>query len=346
MGIIWFIVILGGIVLVHEFGHFIFSKMFGVYVYEFSIGMGPKLLHYKKKGGETEYCLRLIPIGGFVSLAGEDADDNSKIPKERMLYSKPVWQRFLIMIAGVMNNFITAFVLLFLIGLIWGSVSTKPIIANVNPEYPAFAAGIEKGDTILKIDNHKISSWSEVQLYIGISEGKEMTFTLKDTNNKIREVKVTPETITNEEGNKSYVVGISLDNTVKHGFTNALSYARNTTIGLYKLMLTTLKQLFVGGVSVKDLSGPVGIYTVVDSQAKQGIQSIIYLTAYLSMNVGVINLLPFPAFDGGRVLFLIIEKIRRKPIKREVEGMVNTIGFGLLMLLMIYVTFNDILRLF
>lgn len=346
MGIIWFIVILGGIVLVHEFGHFIFSKMFGVYVYEFSIGMGPKLLHYKKKGGETEYCLRLIPIGGFVSLAGEDADDNSKIPKERMLYSKPVWQRFLIMIAGAMNNFIAAFVLLFLIGLIWGSVSTKPIVANVNPEYPAFAAGIEKGDTILKIDNHKISSWSEVQLYIGISEGKEMTFTLKDTNNKIREVKVTPETITNEEGNKSYVVGISLDNTVKHGFTNALSYSGNTTIGLYKLMLTTLKQLFVGGVSVKDLSGPVGIYTVVDSQAKQGIQSIIYLTAYLSMNVGVINLLPFPAFDGGRVLFLIIEKIRRKPIKREVEGMVNTIGFGLLMLLMIYVTFNDILRLF
>ena len=255
MGIIWFIVILGGIVLVHEFGHFIFSKMFGVYVYEFSIGMGPKLLHYKKKGGETEYCLRLIPIGGFVSLAGEDADDNSKIPKERMLYSKPVWQRFLIMIAGAMNNFIAAFVLLFLIGLIWGSVSTKPIVANVNPEYPAFAAGIEKGDTILKIDNHKISSWSEVQLYIGISEGKEMTFTLKDTNNKIREVKVTPETITNEEGNKSYVVGISLDNTVKHGFTNALSYAGNTTIGLYKLMLTTLKQLFVGGVSVKDLSG-------------------------------------------------------------------------------------------
>ena len=259
MGIIWFIVILGGIVLVHEFGHFIFSKIFGVYVYEFSIGMGPKLLHYKKKGGETEYCLRLIPIGGFVSLAGEDADDNSKIPKERMLYSKPVWQRFLIMIAGAMNNFITAFVLLFLIGLIWGSVSTKPIIANVSPDYPAYVSGIEKGDTIIKIDNHKISSWSEVQLYIGISEGKEMTFTLKDTNNKIREVKVTPETITNEEGNKSYVVGISLDNTVKHGFVNALSYAGNTTVALYKLMLTTLKQLFVGGVSVKDLPGPAGI---------------------------------------------------------------------------------------
>lgn len=346
MGIIWFIIILGGIVLVHEFGHFIFSKMFGVYVYEFSIGMGPKLLHYKKKGGETEYCLRLIPIGGFVSLAGEDADDNSKIPKERMLYSKPVWQRFLIMVAGAMNNFITAFILLFIIGLIWGSVSTKPIINEVSTDYPAYEAGIKKGDTILKIDNNKVSSWSEVQLYIGISEGQEMTFTLKDTNDKIREVKVTPDTKEDEEGNKTYVVGISLDNTVKHGFTNALSYAGNTTVALYKLMITTLKQLFTGGVSVNDLSGPVGIYTVVDSQAKQGIESIIYLTAYLSMNVGVINLLPFPAFDGGRVLFLIIEKIRRKPIKREVEGMVNTIGFALLMLLMIYVTFNDILRLF
>ena len=111
-------------------------------------------------------------------------------------------------------------------------------------------------------------------------------------------------------------------------------------------MLTTLKQLFTGKVSVGDLSGPVGIYSVVDSQAKQGFQSIMYLTAYLSMNVGVINLIPFPAFDWGRVLFLIIEKIRRKPIKAKTEGIINTIGFGLLMLLMLYVTFNDILRLF
>ena len=117
MAILWFILILGGIVLVHEFGHFIFSKLFGVYVYEFSIGMGPKLLHHKKKGGETEYCIRAIPIGGFVSLAGEDADDNTKIDKKRMLYTKPVWQRFIIMIAGASFNFIFAFVLLFVAGL-------------------------------------------------------------------------------------------------------------------------------------------------------------------------------------------------------------------------------------
>ena len=115
MGIVWFILILGAIILVHEFGHFIFSKLFGVYVYEFSLGMGPKILHYKKKKGETEYCLRLIPIGGFVSLAGEDADDNKKIPDDRKLYNKPVWQRFIIMVAGATMNFIFAFVVLFII---------------------------------------------------------------------------------------------------------------------------------------------------------------------------------------------------------------------------------------
>ena len=329
MAILWFILILGGIVLVHEFGHFIFSKLFGVYVYEFSIGMGPKLLHHKKKGGETEYCIRAIPIGGFVSLAGEDADDNTKIDKKRMLYTKPVWQRFIIMIAGVSFNFIFAFVLLFVMALIYGSISTKPIIANVSPEYPAYTAGIREGDKILSVDGNKISSWSEVQLYIASSKGNDISFVLKD-----------------KDGNKSYVVGIGIDNTVRRGFVSSITYAGEATVSLYKLMLTTIKQLFTGGVSAKDLSGPVGIYLIVDSQAKQGFQNIMYLTAYLSMNVGVINLLPFPAFDGGRVLFLIIEKIRRKPVPAKTEAMVNSIGFMLLMLLMVYVTFNDILRLF
>lgn len=346
MAIVWFIVILGGIVLVHEFGHFIFSKIFGVHVYEFSIGMGPKIVHIKKKNWETEFCIRLIPIGGFVSLAGEDADDNAKIAKEKMLYNKPVWQRFIIMIAGAMNNFIFAFVLLFFMSLIWGSVSTKPIIANVNKEYPAYAAGIHSGDRIVSIDKQKVSSWNEVQLYIQTSKGNSMNFVLKDKDGNIRNVMVTPDTVKNEDGTESYIVGISLDNTVKHGLGNSMVYAGETTVNLYKLMLVTLKQLFIGGAKVSDLSGPVGIYSIVDSQAKEGLQSIIYLMAYLSMNVGVINLLPFPAFDGGRVLFLIIEKIRNKPIKRNIEGMVNTIGFGLLMLLMLYVTVNDILRLF
>lgn len=134
LSLLYFVLILGAIVLVHEFGHFIFSKLFGVYVYEFSIGMGPKIFHFKKKGGETEYCIRAIPIGGFVSLAGEDADDNSKIPNKRKLYSKPVWQRLIIMIAGATFNFLFAFVILFVSALIYGSISTKPVVANVSED--------------------------------------------------------------------------------------------------------------------------------------------------------------------------------------------------------------------
>lgn len=346
MAIVWFILILGGIVLVHEFGHFIFSKLFGVYVYEFSIGMGPKLFHFKKKGGETEYVIRAIPIGGFVSLAGEDADDNGKIDKSRMLYTKKTWQRFIIMIAGVTFNFLFTFVLLFIMSLIYGSVSNKPVVYEVSPDYPAYSAGIKKGDKILSIDNHKVSSWSEVQLYIQTSEGNKIDMVLKGSDGKKRSVSLVPNVIEDTDGKKSYVVGISLDAKRKYGFVDSICYAGETTVSLYKLMLTTIKEIFTGGVSVKDLSGPVGIYTVVDSQSKQGLQSIMYLTAYLCMNIGVINLLPFPAFDGGRVLFLIIEKIRRKPVKAKTEAMVNSIGFMLLMLLMVYVTFNDILRLF
>lgn len=346
MGIIWFVLILGAIILVHEFGHFIFSKLFKVYVYEFSLGMGPKLLHYKKKGGETEYCLRLIPIGGFVSLAGEDADDNSKIADDRKLYNKPVWQRFIIMVAGATFNFIFAFVVLFIMALIYGSTSTKPIIATVSEGYPAYEAGIEVGDRVLSIDGERTSSWSEVQLYISMSEGKEMEFILKDQDGDKRTVMITPDVVENEDGTKNYIVGIGLDNTKKTGFGNSIKYATETTGYLFRLMFITLKQLFTGEVGVGDLSGPVGIYGVVSDQAKQGFNSLMYLTAYLSVNVGVINLIPFPAFDGGRVLFLIIEKIRRKPVKAKTEALVNSIGFIILILLMIVVTFNDILRLF
>lgn len=345
MGILWFIIILGAIVLVHEFGHFIFSKMFGVYVYEFSIGMGPKLFHYKKKNGETEYCIRLIPIGGFVSLAGEDADDNKKIPEERKLYSKPVWQRFLIMVAGVMNNFIFAFLLLFVMALIYGSASTKPVVDSVTLGLPAEVAGIKKGDTIISIEDQKISTFSEIQLYLQTSEGKEMTFGVKDIKGNKKYVKITPDKVLDEDGKEKYVIGISLDTKVNKGFIPSIKYAGETTLNLYKLMFTTIKQLFNGRASVKDLSGPVGIYTIVSEESKAGFQNILYLTAYLSINVGFINLLPFPAFDGGRVVFLIIEKIRRKRVPVKVEAIVNGTGFVLLILLMLFVTFNDILRL-
>ena len=229
--------------------------------------------------------------------------------------------------------------------LIYGSATTKPIVSDVTLGMPAEASGIKKGDTVVSIDGDKITSFSEIQLYLQTSEGKEMEFVLKDTNGKERTVRVTPDKVVGEDGKDKYVIGIALDTKVNKGFIPSIKYAGETTLSLYKLMFTTIKQLFSGRASVKDLSGPIGIYTIVSEESKAGLSNLLYLTAYLSINVGFINLLPFPAFDGGRVVFLIIEKIRRKRVPVKVEAMVNGIGFALLMLLMIFVTFNDILRL-
>lgn len=346
MTIIWFVLILGVIILVHEFGHFIFAKWAGVYVYEFSIGMGPKLWSKKGKNGETEYCIRAIPLGGFVQLAGEEVNDDKRVKKERKLYNKSFIQRFLIMFAGAMNNFILCFVLLFVSALIYGSVSLKPVVSSVNEEYPAYEAGIKVGDTIISIDGDKVSSWNEVQLLIQTTKGEKLDIVVEGADGKERDITLIPEKVENEDGSTSYVVGVGMGGKVEKGFFTSLKYAFETTGSLFKLMIVTVKELFTGGVAVKELSGPVGIYTVVGEQAKQGLQSILYLIAFLSINVGVINLIPFPAFDGGRILFLIIEKITKKKIPMNIENAVNNIGFLLLMALMIYVTFNDILRLF
>lgn len=346
MTIIWFIIILGVIILVHEFGHFIFAKWAGVYVYEFSIGMGPKLWSKKDKNGETEYCIRAIPLGGFVSLAGEEVNDDKKISKDRKLYNKSFIQRFMIMFAGAMNNFILCFVLLLVGALIYGSVSQTPVVNSVSEEYPAYKAGIQEGDTIVSLNGDKVSSWSEVQLLIQTTKGKELTIEVKDKEDKIRKVSLIPEIVENEDGTQSYIIGVGMGGVIEKGVLPSFKYAFKTTGSLFKLMITTIKELFTGGVAVKELSGPVGIYTVVGEQSKQGFENILSLIAFLSINVGVINLIPFPAFDGGRILFLLIEKIFKKPVPVNVENTINNVGFLLLLLLMVYVTFNDIVKLF
>lgn len=346
MTIIWFILILGIIILVHEFGHFIFAKWSGVYVYEFSLGMGPKIFGKKDKKGETEYCIRLIPIGGFVSLAGEEVDDDKKIKKDRKLYNKSFIQRFMIMFAGPMNNFILCFIILLISAFIYGSIDQTPVVSSVSEEYPAYKAGISTGDTIISINGDSVKSWSEVQLLVQTAKGESLTIELKDKLGNQKTVELLPEKIENEDGSQSYIIGVGMGGKVEKGFLNSFKYAFKTTGSLFKLMLTTVKELFTGGVAVKELSGPVGIYTVVGEQAEAGFENILYLIAFLSINVGVINLIPFPAFDGGRILFLIIEKITGKAIPTKIENIVNSVGFMLLMLLMLYVTFNDVLRLF
>ena len=345
LSLIIFILILGVIVTVHEFGHFIFAKLSNTYVYEFSIGMGKKLFGKKRKDGETEFCIRAVPIGGYVMIAGEDLEDE-KIPKDRQMCNKSFLQRFMVLFAGAFNNFIFAFIILFISAIIYGAAITKPYIGDVSPDYPAYTAGLEKGDLLLSLNGTKITNWDKALVMLQTSKGNEMTFKVLKQDGSTKEYKVAPIKEKDSEGNESYKFGIATKYEKEYGFTKSLSYAWNKTISLFGSMWDTLKYLFNGKVSINQLSGPVGIYSVVDSQAHQGMEALLYLVAYLSINVGIINLLPFPAFDGGRILFLFIEKIFRKPVSKNVENTIHSIGFMLIIGLLIYVTFNDIIKLF
>ena len=366
LSILYFILILGVIVLVHEFGHFFFAKLFGVYVYEFSIGMGPKLFGKKSKNGETEYCIRAIPIGGYVQLAGEGSEEDKNIPKKRLLQSKPAWQRLLIMFFGAGNNFILAIVVLFFLGLFYGCPSNTNLVATVVPESPAEIAGIRSGDYIIDIDGNKVSNLDDLQLYLTIATNRVTEERKEDINSK-GNVEVKEETmsqiytfdVTVKRGDEThkfvvepldevtaekvgYTVGIGFDNKVSHGFFAAIKYAFVKTGSLIKQMFMTIKELFKGSIGVNNLSGPVGILRTVNDTKSSGFVNLIYLLALLSLNVGFINLIPFPAFDGGRILFLGIEKIIGKPIKPEVENMINNIGFFILLGLVALVTLGDI----
>ena len=344
LSLLWFILILGAIVAVHEFGHFIFAKLANIYVYEFSIGMGKKIYGKKKKKGETEFCVRAIPLGGYVMIAGEDVEDNS-VPKDRQMCNKGFWQRFMVLFAGPFNNFLFAFLMLLISAFIYGAVSTKPYIGEVLEGYPAYNAGIQSGDLVLSLDGEKIRSWDKGLVKLQTNSGEDVIFEVQKASGEVVKYTVTPMAV-EEEGVTSYKFGIATRYEKEYGFFKSISYAFNRTISLFGSMFDTLKYLFAGKVGVNQLSGPVGIYSIIDSQSKEGLEAILYLVAYLSINVGIINLLPFPAFDGGRILFLLIEKIFRKPVSKKVENMIHTIGFILIIGLLIYVTFNDIIRLF
>ena len=346
INLLLFIVILGVIVFVHEFGHFIFAKIAGVYVFEFAIGMGPKICGFKK--GETEYNLRAIPIGGFCSMAGEDFDDEElkKVPKKRRLQAKTAWQRFLIMVFGPMNNFILAVILLFFIALVWGGSTMDPIITSVEAGSAAEEVGISSGDRILKINNHKISTSDDMSLYLAISDPKKYTtMKVEKENDEVVTYKIKPRKI-KENGEEVYRYGIGIEQKKTKGFGEALVYTFKKTCSIFKQMYITLAYLFTGGIKLNQLAGPVGIYSIVGEQSKAGIANLLYLMAFLSINVGVINLLPIPAFDGGHILFIVIEKIKGSPVDPELENKIHAVFLVLLMLLMLVITFNDILRLF
>jgi len=247
---------------------------------------------------------------------------------------------------GVGFNFIFAILVLFFTGLIYGSPNLDPVISDVTAGYPAQVAGLSKGDKVIKINDHKITYLDDISLYLTVEDlNNEITFEVKKQNGTEATYKIKPqkETVDNED---TYKIGIVLKSEAEKGIGNAFVYAFKGAGAIFKQMFVVLGNLFTGGVSVNQLSGPVGIYSIVGQMEEQGLNALLYLVALLSINVGIINLLPLPAFDGGRILFLIIEKIKGKPVSPKVENAIHSVGFILLMLLMVYITFNDILRLF
>jgi len=314
--------------------------------------MGPKIFSFKRKNKNdpTEYSLRAFPIGGYCAIAGE-VDENDgmdvKLKKSDYMCNKKIWERCLILIAGVTMNFITGIFILFISGLIWGSTNQSSVVGQAPAGYPVNEAGIEVGDKILSIDGKSAKTWDKITLILNMKhEDDEYIFKVEKKDGSIKEYSVTPKEVEDEEGNTTKVFGIGQDPTKHRGLWASIKYAFTKSWSIISSMFAIIGSLITGKLSLSALSGPIGVYTIVGEAAKTSAESVLYLMAYLSLNLGFINLLPFPAVDGGRVLFLIIEGIRGKKMNPKIENGINAVGFALLMLLMLVISIKDIINLF
>jgi len=415
--VIAFIFMFGLLVSVHEWGHLIFAKRAGMLAREFAIGFGPKIFSTTKN--ETLYTVRLLPIGGYVRVAGDDPEiielkpghhiglefnDAGKVKQiivnnkdkhqnahlievesidldhelyiagyeigdettvhrfdvdrnaffimderetqiahfDRQFASKTVGQRAMQLFAGPMMNFILAIVIFIILGLVQGVPTDRALIGEVEPDSPAEAAGLLAGDEVIAIEGNKIEKWTEFTATVQKSPETALDFTIlrdgKETN-----LTVTPKELQVEEETIGQV-GVKL--AFEKSFIGTFKYGFTQTYETTKLIITNLAMLVTGQLSLDMLSGPVGIYDATDQVVQTGFMNFLMWTAMLSINLGIINLVPLPALDGGRLLFVGIEAVRGKPIDPQKEGFVHVIGFALLMLLMLVVTWNDIQRLF
>lgn len=406
------VVVFGALVFVHELGHFLLAKKAGILCREFALGMGPKIFRVKR--GETEYTLRLLPIGGLVRMAGEDPEmdmlkphievgverdavgkvthilldgartgsqraisgtvinfdleqalnltleidgeqrtfsvhpqaqlvkDGQEVqiaPLNRQFKGKTVLQRFWAIFAGPAANFLLAFLLFVAIGLMYGVPNEAPYLGDVKAGGPAAQAGLVQGDKVLSIQGQQVASWKEIVQIISQSPDKKLTFEIERNGQR----KSVPVKIMKDENN---VGKIMVTNTLTYAPGEVLKYGASSTYEFTAMILKSLGMLFTGAVGLNDLSGPVGIFKMTGEFAQQGMAVLMKWAAVLSINLGLFNLLPLPALDGGRLAFLAVEALRGRPVDPHKEGMVHFLGFALLMLLILVVTWNDLQRLF
>lgn len=337
------------IIVLHEFGHFIVAKLCGIRVNQFAVGMGPAIL--KKQGKETLYALRLFPVGGFCAMEGEDASSDDP----RAFGNKSVLKRMAVVVAGAIMNLILGFVILIITTLLYGSTVTTTIADftyttdDVTGEHISTSTsetcGLQKEDTILSIDGMHI--WSDMDLSYKLQNTESDTMTLVVRRNGER---VTLENVTFHNTETGHRLDFYVHST-PCTFGSVVTYSLKSSISTGRLIWISMRDLLLGKYGFSDLSGPVGIISTIGEAAnssaviKEKLEAVLSLASFITINVGIFNLLPLPALDGGRLFFLLIEAIRRKPINPEHEGMVHFIGLAVLMLLMVAVTFQDILKL-
>lgn len=333
------VVIFAVVIFVHEFGHFIAAKLSGIRVHEFAIGMGPRLFGFGK--GETKYSVRAFPIGGYCALEGEDSTSSD----ERAITNKPPLTRLFVLVSGAFMNILLGFIILnILVGML-PTVTTRQL-NRIEPGSAAYEAGLEPGDTILSVNGKRTPTYKMVLWELSDMTGEPVQYEVLRSGEK-KAFSITPKS---KDGR--YVFGISfkeIDNnfglTIKEAFHDTLFYSR--------LIIETLGDLIRGKMGIDQVAGPIGIVTEINGAVTEvaqagikGLSQLLMLSALLTVNLGIFNLLPIPALDGGRILFVLIEIIRRKPLPPEREGLVHIIGFAALIILSVFVAYMDILKFF
>lgn len=322
------------LVLVHEFGHFAVAKLSGIKVNEFSIGMGPVLTQFTKN--ETEYSIRLLPLGGYVAMEGEDEES----PDPRSYTNAKAYQKFLTILAGPVMNLLTAFLIF---AIIFGSIGVGSLtIESVDQSSPAQLAGLQAGDTITKVEGKNVSSFAYIPKIINdsMTSGRESI----DIEYKRNGERITAEKIVPEKVEGSYIVGFHVKKI--EGFFGIIKEAFLRVFFIMGLLWETLGSLFSGKLGLNALSGPVGVVQQVGNAASQGAATLFMFLAVISINLGFFNLLPIPALDGSKLLFIIVEKIMGRPLNKKFEQRVTIVGFVLLLGLIALVSIKDIYMLF
>ena len=349
-----FIIVIGIMIFFHELGHFLLAKAFGVKVLKFALGYGPPLL--TKQIGETEYSIRYFPLGGFVKMLGEDIEeeDSDEIPSPddigRSFTDVHVLKRIAIVAAGPVFNIVLAFFLFFGMFMISGTHVMTPIIGEVQADSPAHQAGLQKDDRIISIQNHPINSWDEIRGYVSGHSGEALLFHVR-RGEKILSFNIIPKesTAKNEFGEetKTALIGIVASGDIeqiKLSLPESVVRGMSDTIKWIKLTFLVIIKLFQGVVPIKTIGGPIMIGQMTGQLVQENVGYLIPFMAIISVNLGILNLFPIPILDGGVIVFLIIELIIRRPLSIKKRELAQKVGLSLLILLMTFVFYNDIVR--